>query len=96
MNVYTADGPGEWSLMRDPAPEAPSAVYEMECTTCGHTSGATEDAEAARRWAVRHVTGCPRHTGFREITHGFWRALPPESPDFSVTPHSRERPAANA
>ncbi|MEU8568158.1 hypothetical protein AB0C51_07290 [Streptomyces pathocidini] len=77
MSVHTADGrSGRWSMIREPAPEAPSAVFEMECTSCGHASGPAEDPEAARAWAVRHVAGAPAHTGFREVVHHFWRALP--------------------
>ncbi|MGP3950735.1 DUF7848 domain-containing protein [Streptomyces sp. 7N604] len=77
MSVHTTDGsPSDWSMAREPAPEAPSAVFEMECTTCGHASGPAEDPGAAGEWALRHVTGCPTHTGFREIVHRFWRAFP--------------------
>ncbi|MGP4000122.1 DUF7848 domain-containing protein [Streptomyces sp. 8N706] len=76
MTVSTAHSTGGWSVVREPAPEAPSAVFEMECTTCCHSSGATEDPQAAQAWAVRHATASPAHTGFREIVHRFWRALP--------------------
>ncbi|MET8677929.1 hypothetical protein ABZW18_10125 [Streptomyces sp. NPDC004647] len=76
MSVYTANSPGDWSIVREPAREAPSAVFDMECTTCGHSSGATEEPEAVREWAARHVAGSPTHTGFREVVHRFWRAFP--------------------
>lgn len=76
MSVYTARSTGGWVVVREPAPEAPSVVFELECTTCCHSSGATEDLGAAQAWAVRHVTASPTHTGFREIAHRFWRAFP--------------------
>ncbi|MEU6082528.1 hypothetical protein [Streptomyces sp. NPDC047108] len=77
MSVHTTDGGrGGWSMVREPAPEAPSVVFEMECTTCGHASGPAEERTAVEEWAVRHAVGYPAHSGFREIVHRFWRALP--------------------
>lgn len=76
MNVHRAGGALHWAVVREPAPEAPPAVFEWECTTCGHTSGATEDGQEPQRWAVRHAVARPQHTGFREIRHCFWRARP--------------------
>lgn len=82
MSVHTADGsPGGWSVVREPAPEAPAAVFEMECTTCGHASGPADEPESTREWAARHVAACPAHTGFREIVHRFWRAFPEGAPN---------------
>ena len=84
MSPRAAGGTEQWVIVKEPAPEAPSAVFELECTTCGHASGPTEDAEVPREWAVRHVTGWPGHTGFREITHRFWRARPEHLPSASA------------
>lgn len=84
MSAHAAGGTGQWTIVKEPAPEAPSAVFELECTTCGHASGPMEDAEAPREWAVRHVTGWPQHTGFREITHRFWRACSENVPSGSA------------
>ncbi|MEU8353098.1 hypothetical protein [Streptomyces sp. NPDC048845] len=76
MSTETVHRHANWVIRPEPAPEAPSAVYEVECTTCLHSSGAADSAEAAYGWAARHADGLPRHTGFREIVHRFWRAFP--------------------
>ena len=76
MSAETLHRRADWVLRKEPAPEAPTALHEVECTTCMHSSGAAEDAGSGYAWAARHTARQPAHTGFREIVHRFWRAFP--------------------
>lgn len=76
MSAETIHRHADWVLRREPAPEAPPAVYEVECTGCTHSSGAADESGAVYEWAARHAVLGPGHTGFREIIHHFWRAFP--------------------
>ena len=74
MSAHTIIRHADWLMSPETASEAPSVIFEMQCTTCGDASQAEEDFEAARTWAFTHVGRNPSHTGFREVVHRFWRA----------------------
>lgn len=74
MSAHTVIRFADWTLSPETAPEAPPIIFEMQCTTCGESSEAGGDFEAARDWAFGHAGRNPSHTGYREIIHRFWRA----------------------
>ncbi|HCA85211.1 MAG TPA: hypothetical protein DEQ61_06775 [Streptomyces sp.] len=76
MSAETVHRHADWVIRKEPAPEAPTAVHEVECTTCAHSSGAADTADSVYEWAARHAAQQPLHTGFRETVHRFWRAFP--------------------
>ncbi|GAA0452211.1 hypothetical protein GCM10009544_13760 [Streptomyces stramineus] len=63
----------DWVLRLDVVGSAP--VFEMECTSCGAGSEASESAVEPQMWALGHA-GRSGHTGFRAVHTSFFRATP--------------------
>lgn len=64
----------DWTCAPDRSEGAPQGLlHEFQCTACGETGQCSEDFETARDFTFRHVGHNPRHTGYREIVHRFWR-----------------------
>ncbi len=74
LTAHTVIRWADWTIGPDVTQEAPAVDFAMRCTMCGASSGASEEFEAARDWAFRHVGRSPSHTAFREVIHRRWRA----------------------
>ncbi|MEU6181146.1 DUF7848 domain-containing protein [Streptomyces coeruleorubidus] len=70
----------EWTLGPETAEGAPKApMYEAECTSCGASSGATDEGSLpAEVWALKHTGANPQHRTYRAIITSFWRVSPAE------------------
>jgi hypothetical protein len=65
-----------WLLSVESAPEAPGAVFEAECLTCGEKSGpADNDRLPAEIWTLQHA-GETDHRNYAENVRRYWRATP--------------------
>ncbi|HEY5833458.1 hypothetical protein [Streptomyces sp.] len=63
-----------WTIGPDTAEGAPTdPLYEMECTTCGVRSPASETSDDVQDWALGHSGRNLTHTGYRGIGTSFWR-----------------------
>ncbi|MFC5718988.1 hypothetical protein ACFP1Z_02175 [Streptomyces gamaensis] len=61
----------DWVLRMDVSGTLP--IFEMQCTTCGESSGAVEDPGPPQEWALQHA-GKRAHTGFRGVNTTYFRA----------------------
>lgn len=68
----------DWTLGLDTEEGAPEqTLHEVECTTCGAKSGATEGRRLpAEMWALKHTGERPGHRSFRATETSFWRVTP--------------------
>lgn len=78
MSPRTIIRAADWHLGLDTeegAPELP--LHEVQCTTCGASSGATEGKRLpAETWAIKHTGERPGHRSYRAIQTSFWRVTP--------------------
>ncbi|MFF2940152.1 hypothetical protein ACFVSQ_09950 [Streptomyces niveus] len=70
----------------DTAPGASGPVHEIECTTCGESSDASEERASPEEWALSHTGGNPSHRGFRATTTAFFRVTPTPGNPYADTP----------
>ncbi|MEU8604722.1 hypothetical protein [Streptomyces parvulus] len=68
----------EWMLGPETAEGAPrEPMYESDCTSCGESSGATDNEQLpAEVWALKHTGVHPDHRTYRAIMTSFWRVSP--------------------
>ncbi|WP_206307852.1 hypothetical protein [Streptomyces sp. A0958] len=76
MSVRTVIRFADWTISPDRTPGASGPLYEVECTTCGESSEATEERTPPEDWALRHTGRNSDHRGYRSITTGFLRVEP--------------------
>ncbi|MFE3253666.1 hypothetical protein [Streptomyces sp. NPDC059209] len=74
----------EWTLGVDTEPGASGPVHEIECTTCGESSNASEERASPEEWALRHTGGNPYHRSYRGITTSFLRVTPAPGNPYAV------------
>lgn len=72
----------------DTEPGASPPIYELECTGCLDTSGASEMAVDPQTWALDHASRTG-HTGFRGVVTSFFRAQPAGVPALPAPPELR-------
>lgn len=66
----------DWTIERDPRPDAPTPTFQMRCRTCGRKSAASVDFGEVCAWQLHHATRYPDHRDFTETRTRPWRVLP--------------------
>jgi len=76
MSIRAVIRHADWTIGPDRTPGASGPIYEVECTTCGETSGAAEERTSPEDWALRHTGRNTGHRGYRAIATSFVRVEP--------------------
>ncbi|MFC8830131.1 hypothetical protein ACFT9I_32945 [Streptomyces sp. NPDC057137] len=66
----------DWTLGVDTEPGVSGPVHEIECTTCGESSEASDGRTNPEEWALRHTGSNTSHRSYRGITTSFLRVTP--------------------